>query len=199
MWGLYNQISERDAFLLKAGWTVLRHFGELVSGKDTDWLPHVPIVAAPEEAGNYVFASQFSNKSHSLWTFVNRNTTDSVSVDKGFKLRLSCSMGDGDERFFDLFSGKALSPGKCVAGTAVSDGITIQPGGLGSVLRVKAGPGGRLTPSLTTLLSKMANLTSGVLLEKLGDAVALEPAPMDVITTKLPPQVDAPAEADDQQ
>lgn len=199
VWGLYNQISERDGFLLKAGWTVLRHFGELVSGKDTDWLPHVPVVAAPEEAGNYVFASQFSNKSHSLWTFVNRNTTDSVSGDKGFKLRLSCSMDDGDERFFDLFSGKALSPGKCVAGSTVCDGITIQPGGLGSVLRVKAGPDGKLTPSLTTLLSKMANLTDGVVLQKLGDAVALEPAPMDVITTKLPPQVDASAEADDQQ
>lgn len=195
VWGLYNKISERDGFLLKTGWSVLRQFGELVSGKDTTWLPHTPVVAAPKEAVDYIFASQFSNKSHSLWTIVNRNTTNGVSVDAGFKLSLPCTTGDVYERFFDLYNGKPLPPAECVGGIAVLDGVAIQAGGLGSVLRVKVGPSGKPTPLLTTFLTKMANVTGGVVLKNLADSVALEAAPMDVITTKIPPETNAGAGA----
>ena len=165
---------------------MLRHFGELVSGKDTNWLPHVPVVHAPAEASEYVYASQFANTSHSLWTIVNRNLTDSTP--ETFRLSLPCT--DGDE-FYDLFSGVALSPEnsadvdqKCVGGKAILAGVKIQPGGLGSVLRVKVA---KPTAPLAALLKQMKNLTTGVVLEKLNNGVPLEDAPMDFHVTAIPP------------
>ena len=110
---------------------------------------------------------------------MNRNATNGVSP----QFRLPCFAG---ERFFDLFSGKALLPAKCEEGAAVVDGVALQPAGLGSILGVKLGPSGKPPPSLTRLLATMAKLTAGVVLERLPALVPPEPAPMDLITTKIP-------------
>ena len=135
-----------------------------------------------------------------LWTLVNRNTTDATP--SSFQISLPCS-GKGDH-FYDLFSGEVLTPAgsdgdsqqqeACSGGEALLSGVSIQAGGLGSVLRISSSTlsgGGAATaaatppPSLTKLLKQMRNLTHGVILSKLDNGVALEDAPIDVVTTKV--------------
>eukprot|EP01052_Picozoa_sp_SAG31_P025616 SAG31_NODE_2255_length_6073_cov_2.134248_4_plen_120_part_00 len=77
MWGLFNQISDRDAYLLQTGWAVLRHFGaRLINAAASDgvsWVPHAPIVSdqlgstANPAAPLAVFASQFEGPKEALW------------------------------------------------------------------------------------------------------------------------------------
>ena len=68
MWGIWNQITERDAAALLRTSSITRFLGGFIQG-DSEWFPHLPI--APE--GSNVYASKFSNTTHSVFLIVNRN------------------------------------------------------------------------------------------------------------------------------
>lgn len=71
IWGIFNQVVERDAELLRRAALLLRWAGSmgLTQGYDDDsWLPHSPDV----KGGRGVFASRFQRGHNMLWLLVNK-------------------------------------------------------------------------------------------------------------------------------
>lgn len=131
VFGIWNGLTPRVAAATKAVTAFLRALAPLVQGQNTVWTPHTPVTTKP-----LLFASEFRNASHALWTLVN---LDNVTDATGLTLSLPCGVGFADYAWFDLWAGKEQSL-TCVGGhgggarSAVS--LAVEHSGFGGLLRV---------------------------------------------------------------
>ncbi len=138
VWGIWNQMTPRDAEALRRISSIERAFPDLLTSKD--WEPHTPVLRFG------VFASRFSSANASLWTIVNRNE---YTV-KGPQLRIAPIPS---ARYFDLWHGEELKP-EIENGQAVLN-FELDARGYGSVLQVSTAP----DDHLSSLLARMRELS----------------------------------------
>jgi len=136
IWGIWNQIDDRDAEALRRIAAVERAFSDLLTSPD--WEPHTPVV----QYG--VFASKFPRDKKTLWTIINRNNFD-VS---GPELELPYEPGT---QFYDLWHGTPLTP-QSTGGTARLS-FDIEAHGYGAILATAT-----LTTPELQLLQEMQRL-----------------------------------------
>jgi formylglycine-generating enzyme required for sulfatase activity len=122
VWGIWNQLTPRDAQSLRRIAALQRQFAALMVSPD--WRPYAPTL----QAG--VFASRFPGADQCVWTLVNRNESQ---VD-GEQLALPHASGTC---YFDLWSGTLLQP-RLQDGLAHL-GFALEPRGYGAVLALHAG------------------------------------------------------------
>ena len=135
IWGIWNQITPRDAEALRRVARIERRFADLLVSRD--WEPHTPTL----QYG--VFASRFPGEGRTLWTLVNRNEYD-VS---GEQIEVPRREG---ARYYDLWSGRELSPGVAAGSAALS--FPMEEHGFGAILEVLPGAA---PPGLDALLTNM--------------------------------------------
>ncbi|HTT65506.1 MAG TPA: formylglycine-generating enzyme family protein [Bryobacteraceae bacterium] len=119
IWGIWNQITPRDAEALRRVAYVERHFADLLVAKG--WEPYAPVL----EYG--VFATRFPGEGRTLWTLVNRNEYDI----HGEQIELPHRQG---ERYYDVWHGEQLQPRIEGAQAVLSFGLEAK--GFGAILAV---------------------------------------------------------------
>ncbi len=139
IWGIWNQITDRDAEALRRVATVERNFADLLSSKD--WEPFVTVM----QYG--IFASKFPAAGVTLYTFVNRNEYDVA----GRQITLPDATG---RRYYDAWRGEELKPAH--QGDAVVLSFPLEAHGYGAVLAVDSGAA---VPSLDAYLTRIGQLT----------------------------------------
>jgi formylglycine-generating enzyme required for sulfatase activity len=117
IWGIWNQITDRDAEALRRVSHVERQFADLLASED--WEPFVPTIPYG------VYASKFPGKGQTLYLFVNRNE---FRVD-GQQIALPVVEG---RRYFDVWNGVELKD----AGTL---SFAMEANGYGAILAVDRG------------------------------------------------------------
>jgi iron(II)-dependent oxidoreductase len=117
IWGIWNQITPRDAEALRRVATVERAMASFLVSPD--WQPYAQTL----QAG--IFASRWPREKDSLWTMVNRTQYDV----EGRQLRLSAQPG---MHYFDLWHGVELSPEADGANVYLS--LSIEAHGFGAIL-----------------------------------------------------------------
>jgi iron(II)-dependent oxidoreductase len=132
IWGIWNQITERDAEALRRAADVERRFADLLASED--WEPFVPVM----QYG--VYASKFPGNGETLYTFVNRNE---YRVD-GRQIMLPKVSG---RRYFDVWNGVEVKADPAFA---------MEAHGYGALLAVDEG---HEPADLETYLSKRRALT----------------------------------------
>ncbi len=95
IWGIWNQITARDAEALRRVSRIERHFANLLVSKD--WVPHHPTI----QYG--IYSSMFSGSGLTLWTLVNRNEYDVA----GPQIRVTHSPA---RHYYDLWNGVEIKP-----------------------------------------------------------------------------------------
>jgi formylglycine-generating enzyme required for sulfatase activity len=135
VWGIWNQLTPRDAETLKRIATVDRALAPLLVS--ADWRPYVPTL----QAG--VFASRFPSAERTLWTLVNRSEH---AVDGE---QLSVPHAEGT-RYFDVWNGAEVTP-RIAGGEAVFT-APLEARGFGALLAV---PAGAAVDDIVPLLAKM--------------------------------------------
>lgn len=158
IWGIWNQIDDRDAEALRRIAKIERLVAPLLVSEG--WEPHTPVL----QRG--VYASKFPGASQTVWTFVNRNEY-AVS---GPQIRIQTKPG---ARYFDLWNGVELQPGNLA--------FAMEPNGYGALLETSSA-----TPELHKFLGEMAELAKrplasfakerGFLTQKLVEIAATKPA-----------------------
>jgi iron(II)-dependent oxidoreductase len=138
IWGIWNQMSARDAEALRRVAKIERRFAPyLVS---PGWEPHTPVL----QYG--IFASKWPGDQGTLWTLVNRNPYDLA----GQQITLPAIPG---MRYFDLYQGVELTPESSTAPVTLS--FPLEAGGFGAILATAAPP-----RDLASFLSEMKTLTA---------------------------------------
>lgn len=117
VWGIWNQIPDRDAEALRRISAVERRFAPLLAS--AGWEPHTPVMQ------NGVYASKFPSGTQTLWTFVNRNEYAVA----GGQIELPANSG---MRYFDVWNGVELRP-ETRSGRAVVS-FSMEAQGYGAVL-----------------------------------------------------------------
>jgi len=135
VWGIWNQITPRDAEALRRVAYVERHFADLLVSPD--WEPYTPTL----QYG--VYASRFPGEGRSLWTVVNRNEYGVY----GDQMQVAHQEGT---RYYDVWNGTELKPR--IAGGGAVLRFAIEPNGFGAVLAV---PQGGASPDLDATLAQM--------------------------------------------
>jgi len=115
IWGIWNQITDRDAEALRRVAHVERMFADLLASED--WEPFVP------EIQSGVYASKFPGNGQTLYLFVNRNEYRVA----GRQIVLPQLEG---RRYFDAWNGVELKP---------PFDFAMEANGYGAVLMVDAG------------------------------------------------------------
>ncbi len=138
VWGIWNQLTPRDAEAVRRMAMIERAVSELLVSPD--WQPHAPTLQ--REGG--VYASRFPGQKRTLWLLVNRSGRDS----QGDQLRLPTAP---ETRYYDLWHGVELKPK--VAGEVATLAFEIEGYGYGAVLAVE---GPQKPEKLDTLLRRMA-------------------------------------------
>merc|ERR1719317_387646 len=127
VWGMWNQITDRDAEALRRISAILRRFGSLVQGGGA-WIPHVNITPV----NSMVFASEFSDTDSRIWLLVNRDK----KADEVADLYLNCK-NIGQENsvlyWFDIYHGAKIVNQECDEFGFLSTSIDIEAGGYGAV------------------------------------------------------------------
>ena len=95
IWGIWNQMTPRDAEALRRTATIERSVAPLLISPQ--WEPHFPM----QQFG--IFASEWPGKTETLWTIVNRNGY-------GASGRQMLVPYQADAHFFDLWHGVELHP-----------------------------------------------------------------------------------------
>ena len=121
IWGIWNQMTPRDAEALRRISIIERAFAPLLSSKD--WQPH----AYMQQYG--VFASRWPSAHQTLWTIVNR---DPYPV-SGRELLVPYRSG---VRYFDLWHGVELHPAREGESSVIE--FDIEQGGFGAILEQDA-------------------------------------------------------------
>lgn len=143
VWGIWNQITPRDAEALRRTSKILRFLGDFVQG-GSQWIPHVPVI---QDLQSLTFVSEFKTEHQKVWLMVNRNKVQDEIVD----LELE-SLGVPEEVWIDLYHGQFLTPNK--NGTIQ---VEIEAGGYGAIVLVDwIG----IFNNLQDFLDEMATLTS---------------------------------------
>jgi formylglycine-generating enzyme required for sulfatase activity len=135
IWGIWNQLTPRDAATLRRIAAIQRQFAPLMTSMD--WRPY----AATLQAG--IFASRFPREGLCAWTLVNRNEYAVA----GEQLRVAHAEGT---TYFDLWNGEPLSV-RFDGEEAVLE-FALEPRGFGAVLAVAAG---EQLPLLPAFLAEM--------------------------------------------
>jgi len=135
IWGIWNQITPRDAEATRRVARIDRFFADLLVSRD--WEPHTPTL----QYG--IFASRWPLGPKTLWTIVNRNEYDVT----GDQLELPAPAG---HRYFDIWHGVELKP-------EIKDGkarlhFHIEGYGFGAILALDSGAD---MPGLEALLARM--------------------------------------------
>jgi len=135
VWGIWNQVTPRDAEALRRISAIYRALPELLGSRDYE--PFVPTM----QAGVYV--TKFPRGGQTLWTLVNR-TTNRLA---GAQIQVPFQPG---ARFFDLWRGAGLKP--TVTGSSATLAFEMEARGYGAVLATTSSPRG----SVKRLLAQMA-------------------------------------------
>ena len=117
IWGIWNQLTPRDAETLRRVAMIQRQFAPLLVSPD--WNPYEKTSVAG------VFSSRFPGKSMTLWTLVNRNEYE---VD-GEQIEIEHVAGT---TYFDVWNGRRMEP-RFEAGRAVV-ALRLEGRGFGAVL-----------------------------------------------------------------
>jgi gamma-glutamyl hercynylcysteine S-oxide synthase len=144
IWGIWNQLTPRDAETVRRIATIERAFAALLASQD--WEPH----SHTEQFG--VFASNWPGKDQTLWTIVNRNSYPVT----GRVLVIPFRPG---ARYFDIWHGREIVPRR-ESNFSVID-VSLESNGYGAVLE-------RLAPnddSLKEVLRLMEGLSKRPLAE----------------------------------
>jgi gamma-glutamyl hercynylcysteine S-oxide synthase len=139
VWGIWNQLTPRDAEALRRIATIERAFADLLISPN--WRPHIPT----EQFG--VFASEFPGKNSTLWTVVNRNHYPVQSRQWVVPFKT-------DARYFDLWNGTEITPRREGNQTVIE--FSIEPDGYGAVLQTSGKPDPKLTDVIATMKSLSA-------------------------------------------
>jgi formylglycine-generating enzyme required for sulfatase activity len=124
IWGIWNQLTPRDAQTLRRIATLERAFAPLFVSMD--WRPYAPTL----QSG--VFASRFPGNGRTLWTLVNRTEYEIGGE------QLALPHQDG-ARYFDLWAGRELQP-RILDDQALIE-LALEPHGYGAVLATEMGQG----------------------------------------------------------
>jgi formylglycine-generating enzyme required for sulfatase activity len=138
VWGVWNQLTPRDAETLRRIATLQRHFAPLLVS--ADWTPYEKTL----QAG--VFASRFPGQGAALWTIVNRNEYDVAGE------QIAVAHQDG-ATYFDVWNGARSEP-RIDAGRAVFS-TALEARGFGALLALA--PGAQIA-DLDRLLARMKAL-----------------------------------------
>jgi len=123
IWGIWNQLTPRDAETLRRISALQRAFAPLMVSME--WRPYAPTL----QSG--VFASRFPGEGQVLWTLVNRMEYEIA----GEQMALPHAEGT---RYFDAWNGCELHP-RIVKGQALIEGV-LEPHGYGAVLASQSAP-----------------------------------------------------------
>jgi formylglycine-generating enzyme required for sulfatase activity len=136
IWGIWNQINDRDAEAIRRIGKIERKFAAaLVSPQ---WEPHTPVLR------HGIYASKFPAGGLTVWTFINRNEYDVT----GSQIRIPVQNG---ARYYDLWNGVELKP-DVREGKAVLS-FPIEANGYGAMLAATSA-----VPDLPGFLSTMHDL-----------------------------------------
>lgn len=138
VWGVWNQITPRDAETLRRIANIQRQFASLIVS--ADWTPYEKTL----QAG--VFASRFPSDGVTLWTLINRNEYEVG----GDQIALAHA---ADTTYFDVWNGAKIEP-RIESGRAVVT-MTLEGRGFGAVLAVRSGT---QVKDLDAFLSRMRDL-----------------------------------------
>lgn len=117
IWGIWNQIDDRDAEALRRISKIERAFWKLL--ESPGWQPFYPML-------HYgVFSSQWPGRGEELWTIVNRNE---FAV-RGPEIEVSYKPG---MHYYDLWHGSELKP--VSRGSTATLSFSLDPQGFGAVL-----------------------------------------------------------------
>jgi len=133
VWGIWNQMTDRNAEALRRTATIERSMASLLTSPA--WEPHFPT----QQFG--VFASRWPAEQETLWTLVNRNAYDTA----GRQLLVAYK---ANARYFDLWHGVELTPQREGALSVLS--FDIESRGFGAVLETTA-PSEQLNKLLATM------------------------------------------------
>lgn len=171
IWGIWNQLTPRDAETLRRISTLQRAFAPFMVSMD--WRPYAPTL----QAG--VFASRFPLQGRVLWTLVNRHE---YAID-GEQMALLHVEG---RRYYDLWNGAELRP-RIVAGQALIE-LSLEPRGYGAVLALDAG---QPADELAAYLARAAGFAKTPLQSLSAQWRAIPQALVEIAATA--PQAVAPA------
>ena len=143
IWGIWNQITDRDAEALRRVATVEREFAGLMSS--ADWEPFIPVL----QSG--IFASKFPSHGVALYTLINRNEYDVT----GQQIALPSASGG---HYYDAWQGRELTPVERNGQAVLS--FPMEAHGYGALLVVDAGAS---VPGLDTYLARIHALTQAPL------------------------------------
>jgi len=135
IWGIWNQVPDRYAEAIRRIATIYRHFPGIWNS--TEWQPAIAVLQ------NGIFASKFPGRDQTIYTLVNRDSTDK----EGNQLQLPFYDG---MKYFDLWHGNELIAQK--DGNQVTLSFPIESRGFGAVLACKDQA---LDNSFLPFLSKM--------------------------------------------
>ena len=141
VWGIWNQLTPRDAQTLRRIAAISRHCAPLLVSMD--WRPY----ATTLQAG--VFASRFPGADRTLWTLVNRNE---YAVD-GEQLAVAHAPGT---RYFDLWNGIEVTP-RLSGEQAVFSG-PLEPRGFGALLALSANAAADDLPEFLARMKALARV-----------------------------------------
>ena len=141
IWGIWNQIDDRDAEALRRISKIERGLADLLVSPD--WEPHFPTLRYG------AFASKFPGKSGTLWTVVNRNEFDLA----GRELQVDREPG---AHYYDLWNGVELTPE--VDGAVATLSFSMEARGYGAILATRGLSGGE-----QKLLGEMRELAAKLL------------------------------------
>jgi iron(II)-dependent oxidoreductase len=135
IWGIWNQITPRDAEALRRIAGIERTFSDLLTSPL--WRPFFPTT----QFGTY--ASAWPNDKQTLYTVINRNAYDV----QGPQLQLPLVEG---AHYYDIWNGRELQPQESAGSVLLS--FTMEANGFGAVLVTRKS----LEPVETTLLKRAA-------------------------------------------
>jgi gamma-glutamyl hercynylcysteine S-oxide synthase len=136
IWGIWNQIDDRDAEALRRIAKIERGFGSLLTS--ANWEPHFPML----QYG--AFSSRFPADSGTLWTVVNRNEF----ALSGGELQVPYHQGT---HYYDFWHGTEILPH--VEGSLATLSFDIETHGYGAILATSS-----LSESSRRLLGEMREL-----------------------------------------
>ena len=139
IWGIWNQITPRDAEALRRVAKIERAFASLLISPD--WEPHTPTLRYG------VFASKFPGQEQTLWTIVNRNQYDVA----GRQIALPYKSG---MHFYDVWHGEELKPE--VSGSTATLSFELEAHGFGAVLATQGAPASSDTQKLLSEMHELA-------------------------------------------
>lgn len=136
IWGIWNQIDDRDAQALRRIATIEREFWQLL--QSPGWKPFAPTLRYG------AFASKWPGNTETLWTIVNRNEFEL----SGPEIQVAWKPG---LHYFNLWHGIELKPE--IHGTTATLSFTMAPHGYGAILATD-----QLTGGEAQLLNSMRSL-----------------------------------------